>query len=349
MIECERFSNDFLSGLSLWARENNKPLTLTMELTPYCNFRCVMCYVRLSPDQAKNQGELLNCDQWLRIAEQAKAMGTLNLTLTGGEPFTHPEFWQIYEQLNKMGFLICVLSNGYLINEDVIENFKKYGKPFLLKITLYGASDETYKRVCGVPDGFTKVSRAIGLIKEAEILLKLTSTIVRENAEDLQKIYSFAKENGVTVQHGVSVLKSTRGAVNTAEKSRFDFTEFSDELTLETLEMNKYPPSERPFDLCASYRRSLFVTWHGHLQLCSFLSQPYVRYSGRLKEDYDELSERLENIKNPEECAECKWKEFCQRCPAILCSESGDPERIDNSFCDMAKRLCDLYNLKRGN
>lgn len=347
MIACERFGDDFLNNLSVWAKENRLPLYTTFELTPFCNFNCVMCYIRLNKEQAKEQGEMLTAEQWLDIAKQAKEMGTLTLTLTGGEPLTHPDFWEIYSELNKMGFLVNLLSNGSLIDEEAMERFRLYGMPHMVKLTAYGASDDTYKKVCNSADGFTKLSKAVDLLKKAEVPLKMTSTIVRENASDLQGIYRFAFEKNVPMQHTISVLKSSRGALNSAETSRFEFADFPNELSLEDLERNKFPPLESPFAWCASYGNSLWVTWHGHLQLCSSLSYPYIQYTGSLSSGFNNLCEQLQNIKSPAECGECEWKGFCQRCPGILCAESGHPEKIDRNFCNMAKRLQDLYNLKK--
>ena len=348
MIECERFGDDFLSVLNLWAYDNNIPLSMTIELTPFCNFNCVMCYVRLNKEQAHKQGRLLTVQEWLKIAEQAREKGTLNLTITGGEPFLYPGFWELYQRLNEMGFIISVMSNGFLVDEAVMDRFREYGMPHIIKITVYGASDETYKRVCDVSDGFTRVSAAIDLIKEAGVPLVLTSTIVKENADDLQQIYDFAKQKDVPLKHTVSVVKSSRGALNSAEKSRFEFSDFSDELSAEYLESTKRPWTQDPFSLCASKRNSVFVTWNGHLQLCSFLSEPYVQYSGNFGSDYEELSRRINKIKNPDECLECEWKDFCQRCPAILCAESGHPEKTDKAFCNMAKKLYEIYKIKKG-
>lgn len=343
MIDCEQLSIGYFGNMRAWAKENNVPLTVTFELTPFCNFSCVMCYVRLTQEAAKKQGRMLCAEEWLEIARQAKEMGTLNINLTGGEPFLHPEFWQIYSELNKMGFLISVLSNGSLIDETAMEKFREYGMPYSMKLTIYGASDETYLRTCGSSDGFTKISRAVDLLKEAGVPLKMTSTIVRENADDLQKIYAFAKEKGVPMQHTVTVVKSSRGSLNTTEKSRFSLDEFFDEFTLEELEKSKLPPLDSPFAWCAGYRQSLWITWHGHLQLCSFMNEPYVDYSGSLKAGCEELSEKLQKIRSPEECSECKWKMFCQRCPGILCSESSSPEKTDSRLCNTAKRLYEIY------
>lgn len=347
MIDCEQLHGDYLRQMHAWAKENSVPLTATFELTPFCNFKCVMCYVRLTKEQAETQGKMLSADEWLEIARQAKEMGTLNLALTGGEPLSHPDFWKIYGELNKMGFLISILSNGSLIDEDAMEKFRFYGMPYLIKLTVYGASDETYKKTCNSPDGFARLSKAVDLLKEAGVPIKLTSTIVHENASDLQAIYSFAREKGVPIQHTISVVKSSRGSVNSAESSRFALCDFPDELTLEELEKSKYPPLESPFAWCAGCKTSFWMTWHGHLQLCSFMNVPYVQYSGNLSSDYMELNLQLQNIKSPAECTDCEWKMFCQRCPGILCAESGHPEKTDDSLCRMAKRLYELYKIKK--
>ena len=71
MIDCQRFGDDFFDAISGWARVNKIPLNTTFELTPFCNFSCVMCYIRLNKEIAKKQGEMLTAEQWLQIARQA--------------------------------------------------------------------------------------------------------------------------------------------------------------------------------------------------------------------------------------------------------------------------------------
>ena len=348
MIKCDAFADSFLGKLNSWAVENCVPFSTTFELTPFCNFRCVMCYVRLDKEQADKQGEVLPACVWIDMARQLRDMGTLKITLTGGEVFMHPQFWEIYSQLNSMGFWITVLSNGSLIDEDVISKFRQYGMPYAVKLTLYGANDETYERVCGVPGGFTGISKAIDLLKAEGVPAFMTATIVKENADDLQEMYLFAKKKGIPFQHSVSVLKSSRGSVNSAETSRLGIVDYSHEYTVDELEMNKNRFPEAPFSMCCSYRKSLFITWNGHLQLCSFMNVPDITYSGSISADFNALYRKLAELKNPTECAECEWKEFCQRCPAILCAESGHPEKISADFCETAKHLKLLYEKKKG-
>lgn len=326
--------------------EASFPFGATLELTPFCNFSCVMCYVRLTEEQAKRQGNLLTAEQWIDIARQTRDLGTLRLTLTGGEPLFRRDFWEIYHELNQMGFLITILSNGALIDERVMEKFKQAGMPYAMKLTLYGASNETYRRVCGSESGFTRISHAVDLLRQAQVPFSMTATIVRENAGDLQEMYRFTRERGIPFQHTISVVKSARGAVNTAESSRFAFYEFTGELTREVLEQNRHPDSPSPFARCSGYRSSYWMTWNGHMQLCSFMNRPYVPWQGNLRAAWKALEKELEALQNPPECAGCPWAAFCQRCPGILCAESGDPEKIDQSLCRTAERLYKIYQTK---
>lgn len=335
--------------LSYWAKENAVPLEATFELTPFCNFDCVMCYVKLTKEQAAKQGEVLSAQKWLDIANQLKDMGTLYVCLTGGEIFLYPEFWELYSELNKMGFLITLLSNGSLINEDVIDKFREYGMPYSVKMTLYGASNETYFRTCGVKDGFSRIEKAIDLLLREKVPCRLTATIVKENSCDLQKMYDFARDKKIPLQHTVSVLKSSRGSEKDIVSSRIDFTDFSNEITLEDLEKNKYPDIKSPFAWCGSYKKSMWITWNGNVQMCSFLTKPAVNFSGDLKADWNLLLKKCSELKSPLECEACLWKSFCQRCPGALCAESGDGEKISPDFCHTAQRLFDLHKkLKEG-
>ena len=347
MIGCEMpFENVFPYTIGKYAKEHKIPISATIELTPFCNFNCVMCYVRLNSEQAAKQGELLSKEKLLKIAHEAKEMGTLYLTLTGGEPLSRPDFWDIYKELNQMGFLISILSNGSLIDEDAIKKFREYGMPYSVKLSLYGASDETYKKVCKSGNGFTKIEKSVKLLKENQVPLSLSATIVRENADDLREMYEIAKKWGVRFYHTISVVKSARGSDNTAETSRFAFDEFARHLSLQQLEMHKFKYPESPFSWCSSYCNSFWLTWNGHLQLCAFMNGPYTSIDDGLEKAWNELNEKLEVLKNPRECESCKYSEFCQRCPGMLCAESGNAEKVSDSVCNIAKTLYLIYQNK---
>ena len=94
------------------------PISGTFELTPRCNFRCPMCYVRLTSEETARRGGELPVEEWLRLAEEAKEAGTTWLCITGGEPLLYPDFEELYRELAEMGFFITLQTNGYLLAKE---------------------------------------------------------------------------------------------------------------------------------------------------------------------------------------------------------------------------------------
>ena len=176
------------------------PLSGTFELTPLCSMACKMCYVRISPEELAATGKRLRtADEWLALAREAKEQGMLLLLLTGGEPFLYPEFRRLYTELRQMGFVISINSNATLITEETVAWLKE-NPPQRINITLYGASDATYARLCGHPTGFTQVTRAIELLRDAGISVKLNCSVTPENVCDLEDIIAYSDEHKLVLQ-----------------------------------------------------------------------------------------------------------------------------------------------------
>ena len=176
------------------------PLSGTFELSPVCNLACKMCYVRKTPAEvAASPRPPVGLIQWLSIAEQARDAGMLYLLLTGGEPFLWQDFWPLYERLSTMGFLISINSNGTLLDEARVARLAEH-PPTRINITLYGADNETYEALCGRSGMFDRVDRAITLLRQAGILVKLNCSLTPHNACDLERIVSYAAERDLILE-----------------------------------------------------------------------------------------------------------------------------------------------------
>lgn len=347
MNDCQILSpnmKDFSRILEKEAYERKIPLRGTFELTARCNFNCNMCYVHLTEEQISNIGRELTNEEWLEIARQARDAGMLYLTLTGGEVFVRPGFKELYIELSKMGFLIQILSNGYMIDENVMEWLREY-PPYSIRFTLYGTSNETYEAVCGIKNGFDRVSHAIDLILEAKIPFSMVGTIVRENQYDLQKMYEFAKKKKVFFDFTITVIQPVRGATANVNKHKISNRDF-----LEIYPM-KVKKTERLFkevtsilEHCGAYRKAFWITWNGNLQLCSFTVNPVVNILNKsFREVWKSLLQDLEKITIPDECQGCKYEGFCKRCPGILSAECGSCEKVTKAFCEEAKLLYEFH------
>lgn len=175
------------------------PLSGIFELTPLCNMNCRMCYVRMNREEQEKIAPLGTVEQWLEVGKEARNSGMLYLLLTGGEPFLRKDFREIYQGLYDQGIIIEINSNGTLIDEQTVAWLKEV-PPQRINITLYGASDVTYERLCRNPKGFTQVSRAIRLLKEARINVRLNCSMTPYNADDLEDILAFGRREDIPVR-----------------------------------------------------------------------------------------------------------------------------------------------------
>ena len=169
------------------------PINGSLELLPLCNMNCDMCYVRLSKKEMETKGRLRTKDEWISLAQQMKESGTLFLLLTGGEPLLFPKFKELYIELQDMGMILTINSNGTLIDEEWADFFAKH-KPRRMNITLYGADDKAYEELCHYKGGFEKTIHAIRLLREKKIDVKINGSITTKNEEDIKNILKLSKE-----------------------------------------------------------------------------------------------------------------------------------------------------------
>ena len=82
------------------------PFSATIEITDACNLKCIHCY-RSIPEYS-----YWNINTFESALASLKSLGTLHLTLTGGEPFLHPNFKDLLQLVNQYGFVLTLQTNA---------------------------------------------------------------------------------------------------------------------------------------------------------------------------------------------------------------------------------------------
>lgn len=336
------------------------PLGGTFELTPLCNFRCRMCYIRKTSEEVKNHCRpCMTLNQWLKIAQEARNAGMLYLLLTGGEPFLWPDFWSLYEQLSRMGFLISINSNGSMIDEETVERLKEV-PPVRINITLYGAGDVSYERLCGAPGEFTKTTKAIRLLQEAGIMVKLNGSLTPDNVSDLESCIAYAQERQLIYETSTYMFPPIRRDVQMKGRNeRFTPEEsakyrlksyrlqFGEEKYIEYLEnivkgyvtpMGMDEFCTDPVDgkiRCRAGNASFWVTWDGWLTPCGLMTEPIIDlYRTGFTSAWKKLVKECKALKLSGVCAKCPDQKLCHACAAMAEAETGSPSGIPTYLCE---------------
>src|SRR5260221_2461767 len=85
------------------------PLWLLLELTYRCPLHCVFCY---NPTDFASTAAELGTDDWLRVLRQARALGAVQLGLSGGEPLTRDDLEPIVAEAHRLGFYTKLITFG---------------------------------------------------------------------------------------------------------------------------------------------------------------------------------------------------------------------------------------------
>ncbi|HYC09277.1 MAG TPA: pyrroloquinoline quinone biosynthesis protein PqqE [Steroidobacteraceae bacterium] len=85
------------------------PLWLLLELTYRCPLHCVFCY---NPTEfAKTGAELATAD-WIRVLREARALGSVQLGLSGGEPLVREDLETLVAEAHALGYYINLITSG---------------------------------------------------------------------------------------------------------------------------------------------------------------------------------------------------------------------------------------------
>lgn len=327
------------------------PIAGNFELTPRCNFNCGMCYVHLSEAEQRRRGKELTAEQWLSIGEEACRNGLVFLLLTGGEPTLRPDFMEILSGLKRMGLLISVNSNGFLLRGELLEQILR-DPPHRFNITLYGTSNETYEALCGRP-AYDTVLQNIRALRQAGLDVKVNLTLTPENMDDREAVTAAAKELGVHLQTAAYLFPPVRVTGSTdfprrlppetagrleAQRLRKNLSE-EDYANLRT-KLLLPTDAEDECLYCRSGRSSFWLTWDGKLLPCGMLPEPSADVL-RLgfSEAWRSVRTAIRALQYPKACRECRYRQICHICLAKCYCETLGYERPPDYACRMTNAM----------
>jgi MoaA/NifB/PqqE/SkfB family radical SAM enzyme len=102
-------------------RSARHPIVAHIIPTRRCNLACTYCneYDHSSPPVA--------VEEMLRRVDRLAALGTTIITISGGEPFLHPQLDQIIARIREHGIIPTLITNGYLLNPERIKRLNRTG------------------------------------------------------------------------------------------------------------------------------------------------------------------------------------------------------------------------------
>ncbi|MBI2212127.1 MAG: radical SAM protein [Acidobacteria bacterium] len=176
-------SNDAAARLS-------QPLAAYLELTYACNWRCTFCYNPRHSDRKR-----LETEEWMEVLNDLRSLGTLSLTLTGGEPMLHPGALELARRARELHFVVRLFTNGSLIDARAARFLKD--EAISVEMSLHGATAEVHDGATARQGSFVSLARAVKTLAAEGVPMAIKTPVTRLNERELDAMIALVQEWGV--------------------------------------------------------------------------------------------------------------------------------------------------------
>ncbi|MFH1380826.1 MAG: radical SAM protein [Candidatus Omnitrophota bacterium] len=345
-------SKGFLKSIRKGAAKKRNPFSVMFELTYECNFNCVHCYVRGSRKEKKE----LNTKEVFFVLDELKKMGVFRIGFTGGEPLLRKDIFDILDYANKCGFKKGLLTNGYLIDEEAADRLKSVNID-KVEITLNALDAQIFDKMTQVKDSFKKVKRAVELLVERGIQVKVKSTATALNKSEPVKISQYARALDIPYNLDGEIMPCRDGcdaAVNEYSLSGKETREIREKVYPEMYSgTGKRSKSKRKRDRmfnCGVGKSSFSITPYGEMNLCLEIDYPKYNILSKgagpswqaIKNKIDELNSISDFI-----CKNCDLLKYCGWCAGRSYIETGSFNKCSEYFKKRAVERRELNNERK--
>jgi len=157
----------------------NNGYVINLHLLENCNYHCKHCFARF------DTGTPLSVRDWKQIIDNITEKTPVSrFNLAGGEPLLYQGLDEITEYINTKDIQVSLITNGYLLSEERIHEFK--GRISMVGISIDALHAGVLQEMgrCTKRQEILCINRCIALcksIKENDIQLKINTVVSRLN------------------------------------------------------------------------------------------------------------------------------------------------------------------------
>ncbi|BDU83775.1 radical SAM protein [Clostridium perfringens] len=196
----------------------------SIDFTYKCNFRCKHCF-NSSGEHNFNKEELSKLEI-LNIVEQLSELKLESICFCGGEALLKKDIVldaaKLLKEKNSNKLSINMVSNGYMITENVALELKKAGIR-LIQISLDGAKASTHDWLRNMNGSYEKAINAIKILVDKKFYVGVAFTPTKRNIHEIDDLINLCENLGVNELRVQPIMKLGR-----AKNIQDEFLEYID-------------------------------------------------------------------------------------------------------------------------
>lgn len=214
-LQEEDIINQALKNKGFYSDSDIYPLSsLHFELTSRCTAFCKHCY---NNSGVNNSVDEMTPDRWLDFSKYiVKNGGVFECLLSGGEPLLlGNKLFEIMDVLHDDGTIFLVMTNGYLLTEEMAKRFKKYQYHWF-QVSIDGVNAKYHDWFRQSKGNWEKAVRGAKSIADNGIPLKIAHCVTPYNLNDIDGMCDLAYSIGATsiMMGGISLSGRTNDNID---------------------------------------------------------------------------------------------------------------------------------------
>lgn len=328
-----------IDDLSEKCKHDKQLFNILIVLLSACNQNCVHCYI---PDHSSIG---LSTEIVKKSIKEARELGALNVTLTGGEIFLRDDLFELIQFARKNYMRVFLMSNASLLTEEIIQKLYYLGIAEF-STTVFSMKEKIHDLITQKVGSCRKTIENILLLKKYGIPVTIKIPLMEENKFEFREVEKFAAKNKFNFMSTTTIFSKSNG-----DRSPHDLKITNDLKTI-LKELNdlskKYRDNEINFNKegipCGAGFNSISVNYDGTIWPCNSLMLNVGNiYEDDLKEVWLNSKKLLEWRKQSvlpiNECKKCVLNSKCLRCPGMALLEDGNLYGCSSSAKQIAKLL----------
>ena len=190
-------------------KNNTIPLLrlVAFEITKTCLLSCKHCRGDSKNEKYENE---LTLDEIKKILDNIASFSKPIMIITGGEPLTHPDVFDITGYSNSLGLRTVLATCGQQLDERTVGKLIESGVQ-RISVSIDGATAASHDSFRGVPGAFDAAQRGIEAARSAGLDFQINSTLTTLNVNELEILHDLAVSLGAVSYHPFLLVPMGRG------------------------------------------------------------------------------------------------------------------------------------------
>jgi MoaA/NifB/PqqE/SkfB family radical SAM enzyme len=280
-----------------------------LQVTYRCNFRCQICDFWREDHPASEE---LTPEQVRAVGRQLGRLGTMIVSLGGGEPLIREDLYQLTAVLRDAGHFPILITNGWFVDETVARDILRAGLQEI-SVSVDYADPARHDAQRGRPGSWQRAVRALELLHrerpDRRCRVHMISVLMDDNLEEIEPLLRICRDLGVTYYVNLYSCgrgtKARRAPTSEVQRHLLDLKRRYPEFVSLTSYLESFDQAIRDGGIGSCKGGTLFlnVGSRGEVSRCiDTLDDPAGNI---LTDDVFAIRDRLARLRAERPCAQC--------------------------------------------